>query len=82
MKQTLEKQLESDFRFMVKHPLENPDFIDDLYSAFGCECRNGWYEYHHQLVRKSGIMVRFVGCFKMKNTREMPYFKKVLRLTS
>lgn len=39
MKQTLEKQLESAFKFMVKHPLKNPDFIESLYSAFGCECR-------------------------------------------
>lgn len=34
---------------MVKHHLENPDFIDDLYSAFGCECRNGWYELIYNL---------------------------------
>lgn len=31
MKQTLEKQLESAFKFMVKHPLKNPGFIEDLY---------------------------------------------------
>ena len=34
---------------MVKHHLENPDFIDDLYSAFGCECRDGWYELIYNL---------------------------------
>lgn len=49
MKQTLEKQLESAFKFMVKHPLKNPDFIEDLYSAFGCECRDGWYELLYNL---------------------------------
>lgn len=34
---------------MVKHHLENPDFIDDLYSAFGCECRDGLYELIYNL---------------------------------
>ena len=60
MKQTLEKQLGSDFKFMVKHPLKNPDFIDDLHSAFGCECRDGCYELLYNLCDEiNGIYLKY-----------------------
>ena len=44
----MEKKLEEDFPFMRKgKSLEQQradNYIDDLYSAFGVECRDGWYD--------------------------------------
>ncbi|MGT2867088.1 hypothetical protein [Streptococcus fryi] len=60
MKETLEKQLGSAFKFMVKLPLKNSDFIDDLYSAFGCECRDGWYDLIYNLCDEiSGLYLKY-----------------------
>ena len=48
MTKELEKKLEEAFPFMRKgKSLEQQradNYIDDLYSAFGVECRDGWYD--------------------------------------
>ena len=45
---------------MAKRPLENPDFIDDLYSAFGCECRDGWFDLIYSLCNEiNGVYLKY-----------------------
>ena len=44
MRRELELQLANDFPFMRRNPNNNQNgCINDSYSAFGCECGDGWY---------------------------------------
>jgi len=44
MRCELEYNLAEEFPFMKKKSQAAEGIIDDLYSAFGCECGDGWYE--------------------------------------
>lgn len=53
MRYELEQKLGKQFSFMrIKKSFQEQigtGFIDDLYSAFGCECGDGWYEILYQM---------------------------------
>jgi hypothetical protein len=49
MKLELEEKLAKDFPFMRRNEDNNKEMIDDLYSAFGCECGDGWYQLLYDL---------------------------------
>ena len=53
MNKELEKKLSDKFPFMKKGKSlieqHNAGFIDDLYSAFGLECGDGWYDLIYEL---------------------------------
>ena len=49
----LAEKLARDFSFMRARPENNKgSYICDLYSAFGCECGEGWYQLLHNLCRE------------------------------
>ena len=56
MTKELEKKLEEAFPFMRKgKSLEQQradNYIDDLYSAFGVECQDGWYDLIYELCEE------------------------------
>lgn len=55
MKHELELRLAEEFPFMRRKrslvEQRNNGYISDLYSAFGCECADGWYELIRNLCR-------------------------------
>lgn len=56
MDDNYEKALEEEFPFMKKGNTlgeqQASGYIGDLYSAFGCECDNGWYELIRSLCKE------------------------------
>ena len=56
MTKELEKKLEEAFPFMRKgKSLEQQraeNYVDDLYSAFGVECQDGWYDLIYELCEE------------------------------
>lgn len=44
MRDELQKKLADEYPFMRRKPLKNPNYIDDLYSAFGISAGDGWYQ--------------------------------------
>ena len=56
MRDELERKLEENFVFMKKkHSLEEQKengMIDNLYSAFGCECNDGWFDMLFSLCKE------------------------------
>jgi hypothetical protein len=50
MELELQRQLARDFPFMRAHPENNKSgIIKDSYTAFGCECGDGWYSLLYNL---------------------------------
>lgn len=56
MKHELELRLAEEFPFMRRKrslvEQRNNGYISDRYSAFGCECADGWYELIRNLCRE------------------------------
>lgn len=44
MKEEFQEKIATKYPFMRRRPLKNPKVIDDLYSAFGMEFGDGWYQ--------------------------------------
>jgi hypothetical protein len=52
MRTELEQKLAAEFPFMLpKRDSNQNGYIDDLYTEFGCECGDGWYEVIRGLCR-------------------------------
>ena len=66
MKKELEERLAEEFPFMRKRISLNEQMaagaVTDLYSAYGCENRNGWYELLRGLCREITEIYEKYGC--------------------
>lgn len=52
MKKEFQEEIAMKYPFMKRRPLNYPRVIDDLYSVFGMEFGNGWYQMVNDMCQK------------------------------